>query len=277
MAVVALASLAGSPGVTTAAAALAVHWRRPVVLIEADTSAASTLMAGFFRANLRTSEGGIEKLAYALAREVLEPEDILNPELALAIAVHNLPPIPSMPIPSIPAQHLMWVVPGFVNLGVVEGVRSLWSKLPRLFAALGEGGIDVVLDLGRLQIDDPRLPLLDGADKVLICASASSIDLNRAYRRLELPDLAQRVRTMAGERYWSLLTSPVATELPASAFTEHILPVVATFPHDPEGAAVFSHGRPDSKPGRNRYRSAVRRAAQDLRVMIEPTENRNVS
>lgn len=272
MAIIALASLAGAPGVTTAATALAVHWRRPVVLIEADTSAASTMMAGFFRANLRTTEGGIEKLAYALTREALEAEDILNPELALAIAVHNLPPIPSMPIPSIPAQHQMWVVPGFVNLAVVDGVRSLWAKLPRLLAALGEGGIDVILDLGRLQIEDPRLSLLDAADKVLICASASSVDLNRAYRRLALPDLAQRVRTMAGERYWSLLSAPVATELPSSAFTEHILPVVATLPHDPEGAAVFSHGRPDSKPTRNRYRGAARRAAQDLRVMIEPTE-----
>ncbi|WP_025104779.1 hypothetical protein [Microbacterium paraoxydans] len=272
MAIIALASLAGAPGVTTAAIALAVHWRRPVVLIEADTSAASTMMAGFFRANLRTTEGGIEKLAYALTREALEAEDILNPELALAIAVHNLPPIPSMPIPSIPAQHQMWVVPGFVNLAVVDGVRSLWAKLPRLLAALGEGGIDVIIDLGRLQIDDPRLSLLDAADKVLICASASSVDLNRAYRRLALPDLAQRVRTMAGERYWSLLSAPVASELPSSAFTEHILPVVATLPHDPEGAAVFSHGRPDSKPTRNRYRGAARRAAQDLRVMIEPTE-----
>ena len=40
MAVIALGSAAGSPGVTTSALGLALTWPRPVLLIEADPTAA---------------------------------------------------------------------------------------------------------------------------------------------------------------------------------------------------------------------------------------------
>ncbi len=88
---------------TTAATALAVHWPRPVVLIEADTSAASTVMAGFFRLNLRPTAGGIERLSFAIARNALEAEDILDPR---AVALHRRARAPpscgTTPIPAIP-------------------------------------------------------------------------------------------------------------------------------------------------------------------------------
>lgn len=276
MAIIALTSLAGAPGVTTAATALAVHWPRPVLLLEADTSAVSTLMAGFFRSNLRTTDGGIEKLAFALARNALDTEDLLDGDYQIAIPVHDLPPIPDMPIPSIPDGHKLWVIPGFVNYAIVDGVRGLWKKLPRLLSGLDDGGIDVIIDLGHLDVDDPRLPLLDAADWVLVTASSSMIDLNRAYRRLELPDINQRARAFAGDRYWTLLTSPAAEAVSTKEFGTHVLPVVSTLPHDPDGAAVFSHGRPDPKPNKNAYRRAIRSVAQDLWV-LRHRDQRSVS
>lgn len=264
MTVIALASVAGAPGVTTAATALAVHWPRPVLLIEADIRAVSTMMPGFFRANLLPSDGGIEKLAFAASRNVLEAEDLLNPAFATSIAMHELPPIPERPIPAIPEGHKMWVIPGFVNLAVADGVHGLWAKLPRLLVELGDAGIDVIVDLGHLSVDDSRLAIVDTADRVLIGMSSTMIDLNRAHRRLQLPDLATRTRALAGERYWILLNTPVAQSIPAKDFSAHLIPVIGTLPFDPSGAAVFSHGQPDSKPARNSYRSGIRRLAQDL-------------
>jgi hypothetical protein len=275
--VVALTSLAGAPGVTTTAAALAVHWPRPVLLIEADTSAVSTLRPGFFRANLPTRSGGIENLSYAMSRSMLESSDILNPSFAISIAVHELAPIAERPIPALPAGHQMWVVPGFVNHTVIDGVRSMWPRLPNLLAALSETNTDVILDLGRLSIDDPRLALLDTADQVIIAMSTSLIDLVRNHQRLEVPDLKDRARALAGERYWMLLNEAPAQQLPARDFTSLLgLPAVATLPHDPIGAAVFSHGNPDAKPNRNAYRAAIRRLAQDIQE-LDSRQERSVS
>ncbi|WP_235201577.1 hypothetical protein [Microbacterium sp. CH12i] len=242
MVVIALTSFAGAPGVTTAATALAVHWPRPVLLVEADTNAVSSLMTGFFRSNLRTTDGGIEKLAFAFSRDSLEAEDLLDSDYGLSIPVHDLPPIPTMPIPAIPDGHKMWVIPGFVNLGVVDGVRSLWAKLPRLLGALADGGIDVIVDLGHLDIDDDRLPLVDTADRVVVSATASMVDLNRTYRRLELSDLNDRARAPGSERYWTLLNTTVSERIPAREFSTHVLPVLATLPHDPSGAACSHTG-----------------------------------
>lgn len=274
MTLLAVTSLAGAPGATTAATALAVHWPRPVLLLEADTAAASTLMTGFFRSNLRPTDGGIEKLAFALSRNALDAEDILDPEYALAIAVHELAPIPSMPIPTLPDGHKMWVIPGFANLGVVDGVRSLWNKLPQLLTTLSDGGIDVIVDLGHLSIDDERFPILDIADRVIITAEATMVDLNRTFRRLGLNDLNERVQGGTDERYWLVLNEAVAEGIPAKEFASHVLPVLATLPHDPSGAAVFSHGRMDSKPNRNSYRGAIRRAVQDIAALRDRTQRR---
>ena len=46
MAVVALTSASGSPGVTTTAVGLALTWPRPVLLIEADPTGGSGVLAG---------------------------------------------------------------------------------------------------------------------------------------------------------------------------------------------------------------------------------------
>lgn len=235
-------------------------------------------MAGFFRSNLRTSAGGVEKLAFSFSRDVLEPQDVLDPRLSIAIAVHELPPVPDLPIPALPDGHRMWVIPGFVNLNVIDGVRGLWNKLPQLLGALGDGGIDVIIDLGRLGVDDIRLPILDAADRVLLCSTSSMIDLNRAYRRLALPDLNHRIRGLTdSDRYWTLLSTASAEPIPNKDFATHIRPVIASLPFDPVGAGVFSHGRPDPKPTKNAYRSAIRRAVQDLHALADRVQDRSIS
>lgn len=259
MAVIALTSFAGSPGVTTAALALGVHWPRPVVVVEADVATVTTSMPGFFRSNIHPSAaGGLDRIAVASSRGALTVEDLLDPERRLALPVHALPLVRENPVPALRPGHQMWVVPGFYHLGILDGVRGLWDRLPRLFRSLSEAGIDVLVDLGRFAPGDTRHAVLDGADQVLLFATATMVDLNRSVRRAQLPDLAERLDGVGrAERYRVVLTSPAAEEIPMDGFAGTVAPVLGTFPFDPQGASVFSLGRPDAKPSRNQYRNAV--------------------
>jgi hypothetical protein len=265
VAVIAFTSFAGSPGVSTAALAFAVHWPRPVVLFEADTAAVTSVMAGFFRSNLSPTVAGLDKVAVAYGRDILTWEDLLDPDRKLSIPVHNLPVIDAMPIPALPAGHRLWVVPGFFHLTILDGVRGLWARLPRLFRSLSDAGVDVIVDLGRLALRDVRFPILDQVDRVLVCASATMVDLNRVYRRVELPEIGDRLEGLGrAERYRLLLTDPPAESVPVGDFSSHLMPVLAILPFDPGGAAIFSLGKPDPRPNRNVYRQAIRRAVTVL-------------
>ncbi|HSJ59640.1 MAG TPA: hypothetical protein VK895_00290, partial [Jiangellaceae bacterium] len=62
VAVIALASASGSPGVTSTALGIALLWPRPVLLVEADPTGGSGLLAGYFRGT-REYDGGLIELA----------------------------------------------------------------------------------------------------------------------------------------------------------------------------------------------------------------------
>ncbi|CAM5534751.1 hypothetical protein [Leifsonia shinshuensis] len=277
MTVITLASLAGAPGVSTAALALGTHWPRDVFVVEADTNSVTSSMAGYFRSNLRPDTAGLDKVAMAFSSGVLEARDFLDPSTGLSIAVHDLPPVPDMPIPALPVGHRMWVLPGFHRMNIVRGVDGLWPRLSRLLRHLSEAGVDVIVDTGRLGLDDGRLSLLDGSDKVIILGATTMVDLNRLYRRVEEPDLGDRLDGAGRiERYRLLLTQSRYESIPAEEFAKHLMPVVAELPFDPEGAAVFSLGRPDARPQRNAYRNAIRRLANSLGVQTSSDFDRKV-
>lgn len=260
MTITVVASLSGSPGATTAASAMAIHAKRQTLLIEADTHNASSMMPGFLRSNFRPSDGGIEKVATAVARGVLDRRDLFNPEYGLSIPLHLLPVFDEFPLPSLPAGHKLWVVPGFFHLNIASAVNSVWHRLVPVLENVSEGGVDVMIDLGRLDYNDPRMALVDAADLVIFCVEQSMIGLNRTVRRLHQDDLSGRTDLLArGDRYWVLPIEPAAESIPRKDLEQHTLPVLPPLPHDPTGAATFSHGRPDVKPGKNRYRTAIRR------------------
>ena len=64
MALIVLTSASGSPGVTTAALGLALTWHRPVLLVEADPTGGSALLAGYFRGQSTPTQTLID-LAFA--------------------------------------------------------------------------------------------------------------------------------------------------------------------------------------------------------------------
>src|SRR3546814_15866789 len=64
MTVIALGSASCSPGVTTTALGTALLWPRPVLLIEADATGGSGILAGYFR-GIKSYDQGLVELALA--------------------------------------------------------------------------------------------------------------------------------------------------------------------------------------------------------------------
>jgi flagella basal body P-ring formation protein FlgA len=108
MAVIVLASAAGSPGVTTSASGLALTWPRPVLLIEADPTGGSAMLAGFFRGTTAHTAGLID-LAWA------------HREGLLIEALAELP----MPIPDSSAS----LLPGIRAHTQAGSLTTLWEPL----------------------------------------------------------------------------------------------------------------------------------------------------
>lgn len=71
MAIITLCSASGSPGVTTTALGLALSWTRPVILVEADPTGGSALLAGYLRGTTTPPDSLID-LALAHREGTLE-------------------------------------------------------------------------------------------------------------------------------------------------------------------------------------------------------------
>lgn len=276
MSLIAFTSFAGSPGVSTAAIATAVHWPKPVLFLEADTNNVGTILTGFFRSNLET-RAGMHQVSVASSRGELTLSTLLDPGFEISIPVHDLPWIPSMPIPAIPAGHKLWVVPGYRELQIIDGVKSIWTRLPAIFARAHDTGVDVILDLGRLGRDDARFPLVDAADQVVVVASSTMSDLNRVHKRARHADMEERLKGIGRTKFSTLLVKATAEAVAPAEFARVTFPVLSTVSFDPDGAAVFSAGKDDPKPGRNRYRREIREAVATLTDRIRPEAERSAS
>lgn len=215
MAVVALCSAAGSPGVTTTSLGLALLWPRPVLLVEADPTGGSGILAGYFR-GIRPYDQGLVELALS-ADEVAE----LLPRIAQSIGSSSAAFVPG------PRAHSQ-----------APALTGLWSPLLTALQDLETTGQDVIVDCGRLGLTAWPEPVLAGADLSLVVC------------RTHLPAIAA-ARSWAetagrGHPAW---TNPgvllVGEGQPYSANEVNNvlgLPVHAVVADDPQSAAVLHRG-----------------------------------
>jgi hypothetical protein len=220
MAVIALASASGSPGVTTTALGMALLWPRPVLLVEADPTGGSGLLAGYFRGT-REYGGGLVELALT--------SDGLSD--ALADASHTI------------EGTAVSFVPGTRSHTQASALRDVWQPLSAELAELETAGQDVLIDVGRLGLQGSPGPLLVNADLTLLVT------------RTHLPALSA-LRSWAdslqrGALDWHQTGVLVVGEGQPYPSREvgHVLdlPVVATVADDPVAAAVFHRGAPPPK------------------------------
>lgn len=225
-------SLSDAPGCTTAAMAIAHSWPRPVLVVEADTAHATSVLPGYFKAEV-PQRGGVLDLAARHRAGSLTEADLFAEALP------------------VPGETERWVIPGFIGPGPAVSAAPSWGALAGLFHRLDDAGIDVIADLGRLGASDDRNALLARADAVAVFAVA---DLPSLYSvRARLGDL----RGVLGERSDGpaqddevrrlgivLRQHPSSLQDYSQREVRSTLnaPLWGTLPWDPQGAAVFSHG-----------------------------------
>lgn len=241
MAIVCLTSASGSPGVTTTAVGLAFSWPRPVLLVEADPTGGSGVLAGFLRGTTPYDAGLIE-----LALSPLGTTD------ALRDVVRPLSPNVSL-------------VAGIRSHAQASALRDIWEPLATALRELDDNGQDVIVDAGRLGLIGSPTPLLDAADAALLVTRATlpAISAARSW--------AESVRQPAtGWRHPGLLLVAEGQPYRASEVAKVLgIPVVADLPDDPAAAAVYHRGAASPKHFETgRYIRALQAAVQSVQAHI---------
>ena len=220
MAVIVLASASGSPGVTTSALGLALTWPRPVLLVEADPTGGSAVLAGYFR-GLSAHTTGLIDLAWAHREGLLED------------ALAELP----MPIPDSSAS----LLPGVRAHTQARSLAALWEPLAAALKRLDRTGRDVIIDAGRLGLTGSPEPLIYGADLMLLVMRSDLVALAAARSWAEtLRAGFDELGTPAQVR--ALLVGECRPYSGRDVAKVLGLPVAAALAWDEASAAVFSRG-----------------------------------
>ncbi|MEV4540394.1 ParA family protein [Micromonospora echinaurantiaca] len=243
MAIIALVSAKGSPGVTTTALACALSWHRRLVLVEADPAGGS-ILAGYLGGAL-DGPRGIGELAVGELRDG-------NLETAFWSQLVDL---------DAPKRERL-LLPGVVDPAQAGSVTPLWQRFADFLTGLerGEPGYDVLVDCGRLQVAGPPWPILRAASVVLLVSRAQLPDLSgtRAMVRAIERDFTEH-RVSPGTPRLLLVGDGHGRGEISKALR---LPVIARLPHDPRTAEVLSLG------GTVRAGRPLMRAAGALEVPI---------
>ena len=147
MATIVLTSASGSPGVTTTALGLAFSWPRPVLLVEADPTGGSGVLAGYFQGMVEPGAGLID-LALAHRQSTLAE--------TLPKVVQNWPP------------STVSLLSGIRSHDQARSLINLWEPLTSVLRDLRRNGQDVLVDAGRLGLAGWPAPLVMGADLTLL-------------------------------------------------------------------------------------------------------------
>jgi hypothetical protein len=217
--IIVLTSASGSPGVTTTVMGLALAWPRPVLVVEADPTGGSGILAGHFKGQVAHAQGLID-LAMA------QRQDLVAAELP-----HQL-----LDIPGSGAKLLA----GSRSHAQAGSLVALWPALLEALRDLDSTGQDVLVDAGRLGLEGSPTPLLFGADVTLLLTRSTLPSLIAATSWAEtLRDETAATITRPG-----LLVVGEGHPYPAREVAGALrLPLVAKLAWDRRSAAVLSRAR----------------------------------
>lgn len=247
MAIFALTSVSGSPGVTTTALGLTLSWPRQVLLVDADPVGASAMLTGYFRG------------------EVEHPGTLI--EMFMASRVGGLRQ--AMRERPVRLGERADLIPGPAGSAQAGTLVDLWPSFAFELRHLSSLGVDVVIDLGRLGHRHFPSALMEVADEVLVVV------------RNDLVSLAAVATSQKHDREMGLAV--IGERAPYSASTVAAvvgLPVRIMLPALSKEAAVFSHGAAQSKRWwgrRNGLQRAFNLSAEALVRGIEVEEEQHES
>ena len=223
MSLIALASARCSPGTTVSSLGLALAWPNPVLLVEADMSTSSPILAGYFAAT-QPHDRGLLDLAVATRKG----------RLWESLSKASLP---------LPATEQGAFIPGINHVAQAASMNALWQPLADLAADLErQTGVDVIVDTGRLGTVHGPHPMLLAAD-VLLLVTRATLGSALATRSRTLP-LAEEI-TEHGKAGESAALLRVGSEDPYSDRELQDLTglaVAASLPWDPPAATLLSDG-----------------------------------
>lgn len=216
MAVVCMMAAAGSPGVTSTVLGMALCWPRPVLVVEADPSAGSAILAGRFR-GLQAHTGLIDLVAAHRSGVLAE---------ALPRVVMSVP------------DTQVSILTGSRTHTQASGLARIWEPLLGVLNSIASAGQDVLVDAGQLGLDGSPTPLVAEADLTLLVlrsnlrALASAKSWADALGADAVPGHAVRALVIGEGRPYG--TAEVSRTLG--------LPVLAAVAWDPRRAEVFADG-----------------------------------
>ncbi len=231
MAIVALTSANGSPGVTTTALGMTMTWPRPVLLLEADTVGSSSVLAGYFRGGVMHDVGLVD-----LAMDHHDGDLLTN--------VYRS----SIALPGGNAR----IVPGLTSPIQARTVVQAWEQIAAAMHSLDQQGTDVLIDAGRLGTIGGPTPLLHAADEVIV-VTRSTLPVIAALRACT-PGLGEDLRDNGqGSDVLSLLVVGQGRPYSAKDISDAVgVPTLAVMAFDPPGAEVLAYGATPPK----RYQSS---------------------
>jgi hypothetical protein len=228
MALIAMCSAKGSPGVTVTALAFTLSWTRRIILAECDP-AGGDVAAGYLN-ETRLDGRGLGQLSASVHRGRLA-EDLWTQMVDLAPGKGTGMTRLILPGLTDPAQAVGWADQS------TPGQPAGWTQLAHLFRSLetGTAGYDVIADCGRLSAAHPPTPLLAAADAVLLVL------------RPTLPSMRAAAVALAtlgapGGVPVELVTVGSGTYSHKEITLELRTPLVAAMPDDSGTAAVLSNG-----------------------------------
>ncbi len=213
----ALVSAGGSPGVTTAAVALALTWPVPVIVAECDPSGGDVL-TGLLSGHMSASQGLMEH-AIEAGRDGRAAARTLSAQLV-----------------ALDADRTRMVLPGLTDPRQAAGLASAW---PSVASTLLAQQADVLADCGRLDAGPGQpLAILSVARTVAVVLRPTLRQVWAARSRIEI--LTQLVGGTS--RVALLLTGPGPHSAREVAQALGV-PVAAVLPDDARSAALLSDGQ----------------------------------
>jgi hypothetical protein len=207
--------------------ALTLAWPKPVLLVEADPSGSSSVLAGHMAGSVPHDRSIVGLIRATRTGQSLDD--------ALWRLVY--------PLGDGGAKTSRGLLAAPQDTAQAASLRGLWPSLPALWRRIGEQhGVDVIIDAGRLGAANEPTPLIDEADLTLIVT------------RTSLPDIAALAARLGA---LPSLTAPDGREVPklhlllvgeGRPYTGREIgkripvPVAAALPMDGRAAAVLSHG-----------------------------------
>lgn len=230
MAVIAMTSLSGAPGVTTAATAWAMNAERATLVIEADPVGGSPILAGAFGSQM-SYDTSILNLG------------ILPAGMSLMDRLHEQQV-------AFPDCDDAWLIPAPSQPGQASSLQPRWHSIGRAAQELSDkAGMDVLIDLGRWCSPQPAAGLLPQIDLMLVFVRADLPGVHVLHQGLA--NLRQALQESSESESPLTRVGLVSLEADHDSIAARTLtnlfspqPLLGTLPYTPSGVRPWRRGTP---------------------------------